>query len=156
METEEVEKILAHTLKSTYVGVCAKDELPKTKLRPLAIIVNSDPSSQPGTHWMAIYLHRDGRGKFFDSYGRYPPPFILTFLRKQTEGEWSYNGRALQSTISTFCEAYCLLYLHARNSDRRLPSKTGSSAVSIQESVAERLSCAAADDGTLRCLRPTH
>ena len=34
-----------HTLKSTYVGVCAKDELSRTKLRPLAIIVNPDPFS---------------------------------------------------------------------------------------------------------------
>ena len=47
METEKIEKILVLTLKSTYVGVCAKDELPRTELRPLAIIVNSEPNLPP-------------------------------------------------------------------------------------------------------------
>ena len=70
METDEIEKILAHKLKSTYLGVCKKDELPRTKLGPLAIIANSDRSFQPETHWMAIHVHRDGTGSD-DSYGRY-------------------------------------------------------------------------------------
>ena len=70
------------------------DELPRTKFRPPAIIVNSDPSSQPGTHWLAIFLHCDGRGTFFDSYGQYPPSSILMFLRKQTKGRL-FNRRLL-------------------------------------------------------------
>ena len=49
-----MEKILIGKLQPTYNGVVTKDELPQTPLRPLAIVVNSDPALKPGTHWMCI------------------------------------------------------------------------------------------------------
>ena len=124
MQTEEIEKILLHTLKSTFVGVFAKDEIPNTPLRPMAIIVNTDSSSKPGTHWMAVFLFRNGGGEFFDSYGRYPVPKIERYLNKHASRGWSYNLRAVQSRISTLCGAYCLLNLQARNSNKTLSLKS--------------------------------
>ena len=84
-----LKKILSKILKSTYGGVIAKDELSKTTLRPLAIIVNSDHSSDSGTHWTCLYLFRDEWGEFFDSLWQYPNHFDvyipwLTTLQKNS------------------------------------------------------------------------
>ena len=35
------------------------------------LVCNTDPSNRPGSHWIAIYVE-DGRGEFFDSFGRRP------------------------------------------------------------------------------------
>ena len=37
-----------------------------------AYVINSDPSSEPGEHWIAVYFHKRGRGEYFDSYGLAP------------------------------------------------------------------------------------
>ena len=50
--------------------VCAKDLLPEKKpLDMKAYIVNTDISTDPGEHWVAIYFRRD-QVIYFDSYGR--------------------------------------------------------------------------------------
>ena len=36
------------------------------------MVANTDPSSKPGTHWVAFYFPSKGKGEFFDSYG-HPP-----------------------------------------------------------------------------------
>ena len=118
METSQIEKILIRKLQSTYVGVVAVDELPQTSLRPLAIVVNSDPASKPGTHWMCIYLFSNGTGEFFDTFGRYPDSPVVDYLNKQAQVGWTYNRRHVQSIISTLCGGYCLLYLECRNKNR--------------------------------------
>ena len=121
MKTLQIEKILIRKLQSTYVGVVAKDELPRTPLRPLAIVVNTDPASKPRTHWMCIYLFSDGTGEFFDTFGRYPDSIVVDYLNKQAQCGWRYNQRRVQSIISTLCGGYCLLYLECRNKNRTQP-----------------------------------
>ena len=39
---------------------------------PFSYIINSEPNSEPGEHWIAVYFDKHGLGKYFDSYG----PFI--------------------------------------------------------------------------------
>ena len=115
---------MANHLKSVYYGVCAKDELPNTAVRPLAIVVNSDPSTKDGTHWSAIYLHQNGSGEYFDSYGQPPNPVVRKYLQVQAPGRIPFNTRMLQNWWSTVCGAYCVQYLEARNRERDIPFST--------------------------------
>ena len=40
---------------------------------PFAYIFNLDPSYKPGVHWVAVYIDKEGRPEYFDSFGRPPP-----------------------------------------------------------------------------------
>jgi hypothetical protein len=33
-------------------------------------VCNTDPSTKPGRHWIAIYVDEDGGREYFDSFGR--------------------------------------------------------------------------------------
>ena len=121
MDTLQLEKILNDHLKTAFYGVCAKDELPDSSLRPLAIIVNEDIAQLPGSHWCALYLFQNGRGEYFDSYGRSPDIYIAKYLRKQAPKGWEYNARPVQSVWSTLCGGFCLQYLEARHKHQRKP-----------------------------------
>ena len=115
---------MAKHLKSVYYGVCAKDQLPNTDVRPLAIIVNSDPSTEDGTHWSGIFLLQNGSGEYFDSYGQAPNQVVKAYLLKQAPEMLTYNTRMLQNLWSTVCGAYCVQYLEARNRQRDIPFST--------------------------------
>lgn len=86
-------------------GVFAADQIPK-KL-PGGMIVNTDESHLPGTHWVAIFIDKKGKLEFFDSYGL--PPLVqhhINYLDK-----YKYNTQMLQSPTSALCGHYCMLYL---------------------------------------------
>jgi hypothetical protein len=95
----------------SFLGVYPSDILPPSITRPTTLIVNTDPHTASGTHWLAIHLQpRSYSGYFFDSYGL-PPliPSILTFLRR-TCSVWEYNTTQLQGWTSTVCGEYCCLF----------------------------------------------
>ena len=121
MDTQQLINILQDHLKSTFLGVFAKDELPVVELRPLAFIVNEDLSQLPGSHWRALYLYQDGRGEFFDSYGRPPDKIVEAYMDKHAPNGWEYNTRHVQSIWSSLCGGYCLQYLEARHRLRDAP-----------------------------------
>lgn len=95
-----------------FEGVFASDTLPhRLKSRPALLIVNSDPISKPGTHWLAISIDAEGRGEFFDSYGLKPYiPGHRRFLNRMCKS-WKYNNFDLQALRSTVCGQYCVMYL---------------------------------------------
>lgn len=124
MDTQQLEKILTGHLKSTFHGVFALDEIPKTPLlRPVAFIVNTDPSTRDGEHWTAIYIHNDNRGEYFDSFGKPPAKTVQTYLNKNATGGWEFNRRQVQG-ISTLCGGYCVQYLEYRHQQQQLLQKT--------------------------------
>ncbi len=57
-----------------FLGVLPCDYLPKTPLKnlPAMLIFNTDPSTEPGQHWVAVYINNDGVSCFFDSFGGAP------------------------------------------------------------------------------------
>ena len=115
MDTRQLIRILRDHLRSTFYGVYAEDQLPNTNHRPLAIIVNTDPSDLEGTHWTAMYLTRDRPAEFFDSFGRPPDKPVQEYLNKQSPDGWLYNTTPVQGLFSTLCGAYCVQYLEARH-----------------------------------------
>ena len=103
-----------HT-KNIFVGVFPADKLPSINefKYPMTFIVNSDPSGEPGSHWMAIYINANGYGEFFDSYGKHPSVYsdrFSKFLDRSCK-TWLYNKKCLQGIFSTTCGHYCLFYI---------------------------------------------
>lgn len=96
-------------------GVYASDMLPKVEFSLLrAFIVNTQTSSEPGEHWVAMYIDAKRTGEFFDSYGL--PPVTQKhrdFLDLHCK-RWSYNKVPLQSLESSLCGHYCCLYVAAK------------------------------------------
>ena len=103
-------------LHRVYGGAVPSDGLPR-RLRtdfPQAFIVNTDPTGQPGMHWMAIWIE-ENRCEVFDSFAlplqTYPgvEPFIRWLERHCKNIET--NDRSVQSVTSDTCGVYALFYL---------------------------------------------
>lgn len=104
-----------------FIGVFASDVLPNPLLvppPPIALVVNTDPSSKPGKHWVCIFVSKHGYGEYFDSYAL-PPliPSIVHFLYSYCGSNWNYNTRRLQGDRSSTCGHYVTAYLSYRCSN---------------------------------------
>jgi len=92
-----------------YRGIFACDQLPDFTLRPSVIVVNTDPSTQPGRHWICMFFDADGHGEFFDSFGLQPKRVFERYMNKHCLA-WTFNNKQMQSLISRFCGHYCIWY----------------------------------------------
>ena len=98
--------------KRTFRGVFAADELPDLDTFPCGFVANTDPRTEPGTHWVAFYFPSRDKGEFFDSYG-YPPEYYgEPFTAYNVE---TINSHKLQSSWSEVCGHYCIFYLYYRS-----------------------------------------
>lgn len=94
---------------SYFRGVFPADRIPSTVG---AFIVNTDPQSEAGTHWLAFFIDNEETLEFFDSYGRSPEFFggrIARFASRFPKVVW--NKTRLQSWTSNVCGHYCIYYL---------------------------------------------
>ena len=77
MNTLQLERALkrnAYT-KKIFDGVFPADEVPEIiDTFPCGFVANTDPSTEPGMHWVAFYFPSREKGEFFDSYGN-PPEY---------------------------------------------------------------------------------
>jgi len=82
------------------------------------LVCNTDVSSKPGIHWVAIYVDEEGHGDYFDSFGR-PPTKQFEYYLNAYCVRWSYNRKQLQSINSIFCGYYACFYClyRSRNID---------------------------------------
>ena len=71
LNTEEITNLLLRDkrTKTSSRGVFASDELPLIAPTSSLYICNTDSSSQPGKHWVAIYIDNKKKADFFDSFG---------------------------------------------------------------------------------------
>lgn len=120
MDTVQITKVMSKTnkTKKKFRGVFACDKLPKSKINkriPACYIINTDPSSKPGTHWVAIYFPCNGLAEYFDSFGFEPTiGRILNFISRNSPKGYIYNKTQLQNVLSTICGNYCCEYLFHR------------------------------------------
>ena len=113
MNTLEIERLLKKGLKNKTIfkKVCALDQLKKPTF-PSAYIINSDLSSEPGEHWVAVYFDKRGRGEYFDSYGL--PRTLIgldSYMDACSLSGWIYNRKTLQAYFSSFCGRYCVYFI---------------------------------------------
>lgn len=113
MNTLQISKILRRhpNTRQQFIGCVASDQLPVSDRYPYCIIANTDVSSRPGQHWVAIYVPSKDVAEYFDSYGDLPNQQIGSYL--------SYfpvvrrNTFPLQSLFSKACGPYCIYFLIA-------------------------------------------
>ena len=99
MNTKEIDVLLKAYCKHGFQGVFSSDTLPS---HPKLLVCNTDPISKPGEHWIAIFVSEDGRGEYFDSFGRAPNEHFANYLNEHCRN-WIFNKRQLQSIISSYC-----------------------------------------------------
>lgn len=130
MDTRTLERILEKIEKYRWrierkelcTGVFSCDQLRSAVVqeldeRDIAFIVNTDPITQPGTHWQALWIPKVTTNKqertcfFFDSYGRPPQnKYIKEFIKKYTHTT-IWKNQQLQSFQSVYCGEYCSVFL---------------------------------------------
>lgn len=96
-----------------FIGVFASDKLPTVVPRPCCLIVNTDDSSKPGRHWVAIFINKEGYGDFCCSYGMVPLEPFVDFLNKNCI-DWNYSSKRIQGAGTT-CGQYCVFFLFCRS-----------------------------------------
>lgn len=112
MNTLEILAALNHLDSISTKGVYPADKIPLYWTPPAALVFNTDDHTKPGTHWVAVYLGKDGTGVYFDSFGN--PPRITAHSQRIRKNcrvlQW--NTRQLQSETSTTCGHFCTMFLH--------------------------------------------
>lgn len=93
-----------------FKGVYSSDNMPTSKT-PYCFIVNSEPSDQPGDHWLAFWVN-DKSVEFFDSYGRSPwnPMFGSSFSSFVGDRKCFYNTVILEGIFSKTCGQFSIYY----------------------------------------------
>lgn len=97
-----------------FLGVFASDELPSQVRYPCGLIANTDPGHLPGTHWVAMYINKNGQGEYFDSYGLQPLVKEHEKFLETNCSRWRHSTLTLQSLTSSVCGHFCMLFLHYR------------------------------------------
>ena len=110
MDTRQIMCCLRYVC--SFLGVFPSDLLPQHSIsRSGTLIVNTDPHTENGSHWLAIHFQsRSHSSYYFDSY-ELPPfiPSIQSFIRSNCS-VWDYNSIQLQGPTRTVCGKYCCLF----------------------------------------------
>ena len=106
MNTAQIVYALEHNPKTSkkFCGVFRSDKLPQTINRYLCgLVVNTDPSTKPGTHWIGIFLTSPQNGEWFDSFGNLPEfygPVFTEFMNNHC-GKWEWNDANCKAIVPT-------------------------------------------------------
>jgi hypothetical protein len=109
---DSVEKILEtdSITKHQFIAAFARDELPLNFMFPCCFIINTEPRSHAGGHWLAMHFNLQGFCTFFDSYGQTPAFYRLQSYIQKVSNHWTWNKQRIQG-LSQFCGYYCILFL---------------------------------------------
>ena len=102
----------------SFIGTFAQNELNNLKnvQIPFSLVVNVDYSDQSGSHWLCIYISRQGV-EIFDSLGFDPrfystsTKFIINFIEKYSFNRCLLISPILQPASSTLCGLYCIYFI---------------------------------------------
>ena len=117
MYTCEIEKILRRCWQTSpyYIGCFAADQIPRAlPWYPCCMVVNTDPSSGQGTHWVALFVNSNLSIEYYDPLGVWPPisPYISEYLASYKEIK--FNKEPLQNINSITCGPHVIFFLYQR------------------------------------------
>ena len=123
MNTREIDHALrTHgSTKAVFKGVFSADSLPSAQTRqgmvgPAAWVCNTDPSNQPGSHWIAFYQDTPSQLEIFDSFGR-PITSYHSNIQDFCDGALLVQqSQVVQSSLSTTCGQFVMFFLLRRAS----------------------------------------
>ena len=97
----------------SFQGVYASDQLKQIQTPvyfPASYVINEDPSTKGGSHWIALYIGHQ-TVEYFDSYGQPPIPSIKKCIGRLSQQQVSHNEKQLQSFQTQTCGPFCIFYL---------------------------------------------
>ena len=119
MNSLEISRVLSRVRKHT-LGVFPADKIVERWQKPCAFVFNTDDSTKPGLHWVAVYVSRDGFRTYFDSFGIEPLIANHARLLRKNCRVLHWNTKQLQSNSSTVCGQFCLMFLLHMSSGKSL------------------------------------
>lgn len=94
-----------------YKGVFCSDEIPVLRERS-AIVINTDDSTKPGSHWIAVFVENKDTIEMFDSFGRSPHAFGENISSFTSNYKYVlHNDIWFQHPDSIVCGVYCIYYI---------------------------------------------
>jgi hypothetical protein len=117
MNTVEITDILRNDEYSSimFKGVFAKDEIKGHEFSPpAAFVLNTDPSTQEGEHWIACYFDGDV-SEYYDSMGLAPRFNAFNTFMNRNSSAWIFNETTVQSPFSNACGHHCIFYILLRS-----------------------------------------
>ena len=113
MDGNTINKLLRYH--PEFQGVFARNTLPYFIPNNSGLIVNTDPNTLKGTHWVAIFKDMDGYCEYFDPFG-IPPLYdeYMTFLNNNSSVGYRWSQQQLQCVECITCGYYCVEYLKFR------------------------------------------
>lgn len=111
MNTQQINKALKSV--ALFGGTYACNQIPKPPRIPTSFIINTDPSGQRGSHWVALHISEAGC-EYFDSFG-FPPlaPDIQDYIDRYC-GAFVYNSATLQHPSSESCGQYAIAFVRSK------------------------------------------
>lgn len=124
LNSRQLDQLAQHhpTLAPYYRGALPCDDLPNVQdtLLPFGFIVNTDPSTMEGRHWIGVWVSSPSKVEWYDSFALDLPLYETT----QPLQRWLYqfkhavrNGQAAQSVYDQSCGGYALMFLVAKSQD---------------------------------------
>ena len=98
-------------IRQYYGGVKALNELNVIVPEASLFIVNHDPSHEPGSHWITLFMQQNP--EHFDSLGLEPIDPIKSYLIFNGPN-YLYNTKRVQSYATNSCGMFCLFYAYFR------------------------------------------
>jgi hypothetical protein len=91
--------------RKAYLGAVPVDALPETLKDGQGLIVNLQPSSEGGSHWVCV-SHQHGQCLYVDPFGGPPDDRVLTLMRR-SKGTPLVSTSAYQPRDSDACGLFC-------------------------------------------------
>ena len=114
LSTDDINNVMRGTkyfLGAMPLNALQKLKIPKKINLPLKLIVNLEPDSLPGNHWIAIVRNKAGAIKYYDSTGKKPPPTIKSWIERNSI-QWNYSNKVMQKKNDmSSCGYLCIAFL---------------------------------------------
>ena len=114
MDNIQILKILKkhHKTFKCFIGCVPSDAIPVSDHYPYGVVVNTDDSTKPGRHWVAIFVPNSQTVEYFDSFAMVPNQNISKYLSKF---KYKYeNKKELQSILADTCGEFSIYYIVKR------------------------------------------
>jgi hypothetical protein len=107
-----------HAQQDIFRGTFALNQVPLvyTLNPPYGLVVNTEPSTQDGDHWIALFQSEEGQPvDILDTRGYSRHHHYISHLVDSLDiSEYRMNRSPLQSVCSSVCGEYCVLFLYCR------------------------------------------
>ena len=117
LSCQKIEKIL--NCSKSFIGCFASNQLETLSITcfPCTLIVNTDHTGTPGTHWICFRISKQ-RIEMFDSLGllydnKLPKELLVFIQRFSVTRSFKFNER-LQPDSSLLCGFYCICFIFLR------------------------------------------